>query len=260
MKKIIMSIIVTTMCIALCACGKTKQNSASKDKISTIQMAINVHEATLYLSDANEAVIASMKSLKANDESSSVSCFKEALKLVKYVKTKVDASISSPSFISKELGELEENYEETIILLSRFSELSEEETDEFINLFNDGTSKHLLLLKALYSFSSLYEIREFDQLPDNEAQSTLKNSWWKFGFNDDIECPENIDKQELYLIWAKQFFGEFDEDKFLEELQILRGNDDLSSPECNQKWTEFIENFISKEEASVLEEDTCFCF
>ena len=43
-----------------------------------------------------------------------------------------------------------------------------------------------------------------------------------------------------------------DEDEFLEELQVLRENDDLSSPECNQRWTEFIENFILVTDEGVL--------
>lgn len=249
MKKIIMSIIVTTMCIALCACGEAKQNPDTNARILAIQMKININEADIYLSDSNGAVIYSIKALKATDLETSILYFKKALELVKDAKIRVDASISSPNFISKELEELEENYEETISLLSKFSELSEEEIDEVIDLMADGTDKHILLLNSLYTFSCLYEIRDFDQLPDNEAQSTLKDSWWKFGFNDDIECPETIDKQELYLIWARQFFEGFDEDKFLEELQVLRENDDLSSSECNQKWTEFIENFILETEA-----------
>lgn len=254
MKKIIMSIIVTTMCIALCACGKTKQNSDSEDKLLTIQMKINIGEATMCLSDSNEAVIDSIYAIKIMDGETSLVCFKKALELVKEAKIKIDDSISSPNFISKELEDLEENYEETISLLSRFSELSEEEIDEVINLIVDGTSKHVILLKSLNAFSYLYEIRDFDQLPDNEVQSYLKDNWWKFGFNNDIQCLETIDEQELYLIWANQFFEEFDEDKFLEELQILRENDNLSTQECNQKWTEFIiENFISKAEERVLE-------
>ncbi len=260
MKKIIMSIIVTTMCIALCACGKTKQNSYSEYKLSTIQMKINIHEATIYLSDANEAVINSIYALEAMDGERTVVGFNKALGLIKDVKARVDNSISSPNFISKELGELEKNYDETIILLSKFPELSEEEKDEVVNLIIDGTSKHILLLKSLNALSYLYEIRDFDQLSDDEAQSNLKDIWWKFGFNDNVECPETIDEQELYLIWANQFFEEFDEDKFLEELQVLRENDNLSSQECNQKWTEFIENFISKAEESVLESDTLFSF
>lgn len=262
MKKIIMSIIVAILCISLCACEKAKQNLNSEDKLSAtaIQMKINIYEATIYLSDSNNDIINSIYAMQAMDRETSIVCFKKALELVKDVKTRVDVSISSPNFISKELGELEEIYEETIILLSRFSELSEEEINEVINLIEDGTSKHILLLKSLNAFSCLYEIREFDQLPDDKAQSSLEDSWWKFGFNDNIECPETIDEQDLYLIWAKQFFENFDEDKFLEELQILRENDDLSSQECNQKWTEFIENFITKAEEGSYSRAPSFAF
>lgn len=240
MKKLIMSIILATICISLCACGKATQNFNSEK----LQTEINILEATWYLSDANESVIESIYAIKAMDEESSLVCLKKALKLVKDVEIRIDNSISSPNFISEELKELEQNYEKTIILLSRFSKLSEAETVNLTNLITDGTSKHILLLKSLNALSYLYEIRDFDQLPNDVAQRNLKDSWWKFGFNDGIQCPETIDLQELYLIWAKQHFDQFDKDKFLQELQVLRDNDNLSSPECNQKWTEFIENFI----------------
>lgn len=244
MKKNVMSIIVVTLCLALCVYTGVKQDLDSKDRFSSIQMKLNIQEAAYYLQDSNGAVIESIYSLQSMDDEMSLVYFKEALESVKDTKTRVDVSISSPNCISEGLGELQENFEETVILLSRLSELSEEECYNLLNLIDDGTYTHTLLIKYLYCFSFLYEIRTFDQLPDDEAQSNLKDSWWMFGFNDDIQCPETIDVQELYLIWARQYFGEFDEDEFLEKLQILRENDDLSSPKCNQRWTEFIENFI----------------
>lgn len=244
MKKNVMFIIVVTLCLALCVYTGVKQDLDSKDRFSSIQMKLNIHEAADYLQDSNSAVIDSIYALQSMDDEMSLVYFKEALELVKDTKTRVDVSISSPNCISEELGELQENFEETVILLSRLSELSEEECYNLFDLIDDGTYTHTLLIEYLYCFYFLYEIRAFDQLPDDEAQSNLKDSWWMFGFNDDIQCPETIDVQELYLIWAKQYFGEFDEDEFLEELQVLRENDDLSSQKCNQRWTEFIENFI----------------
>lgn len=248
MKKLIMSIVVVFTClVVLCACSKTKQNFNSEDNGFSLQLNINILEATIYLSDSNKAVIDSIDAMESMDIETSLVRFEEALELVRETKTRVNASISAPNFISKELEELEENYEETIILISRFSELSEE-VNEFVNLMVDGTYKHTLLVKALNALSYLYEIRKFDQLLADGSQSNLKESWWKFGFNSDIQCPETIEEQELYLIWARQYFDEFDEDRFLEELKELRENDNLSSSEQNRKWTEFIENFIRKAE------------
>lgn len=244
MKKIVMSIIVASLCMSLCACGETKRDFDSKDELLMTQIKINIQEATIYLSGSNKVVIDSIYAITASDGETSLACLKKALELVKDVKTRVDNSISSPNFISKKLGELEKNYEETISLLSRFSELSEEEMDEVINLIKDGTPTHILLIKTLHAFSFLYEIRDFDQLPNDVARSNLKDSWWKFGFNDDIQYQETIDEQELYLIWANQYFDEFDKDTFLQQLQDLRENDNLSSAEYNRKWTELIENFI----------------
>lgn len=244
MKKLIMSIIVDTICISLCACGQTKEDFDFQDKILMLQMKINIKEATLYLSDSNEVVIDSIYALESLDGEQWLACFQKALELVKNAKTRIANSIYSPNFISTQLEKLEENYEETIKLLLRCSKLSEEEIDKLIKLISDGIYKHILLIKVLYAFSYLYEIREFNQLPNDVAQSNLKDSWWKFGFSDDIQCQETIDEQELYLIWAKQYFYEFDKDKFLQELQDLMENDNLSSAECNQKWAELIENFI----------------
>lgn len=259
MKKIIMSIIAITLCLALCACEDANRISDSANEAAVIQMKINIGEAVLCLSNSNDAVIDSLYAITSEDAEQGIDYFKKALELVRGAKTRVDASFAFPNFISKELGNLEENYEETLGLLSRYSSLSEKEKNELMSLLSDGTSKHILLLKATDAFSCLYEIREFDQLPDDEAQSNLKDRWILFRFDDNIKCPETIDDQELYLIWARQFFGEFDEDKLLQDLEALRESDDLLSPKCNQKWTELIENFISQS-AEDSQESSADCF
>lgn len=248
MKKLVLALIAITLCISICSCQESKPVMNS----DALQMEINIQEATVYISDANKSVIDSLYAMKSVDGEASLACFKKALELVKDAETRVSNSISSPNFISEEFEKLEGNYEETLTYLARLSELSEEEMDEVINLMVEGTASHVFLLKSLSAFSFLYEIRRFDRLPDEEAQRSLKDSWWKFGFDDDIQCPETIDKQDLYLIWAKQYFGEFDKDTFLENLQILREGDDLLSPadtqkEYNQKWTELIKKFIIPE-------------
>ena len=112
MKKLIMSIIVATICIFLCACGETKQNFNSEDKILILQMKINIQEATIHLSDSNKAVIDSLYAMKVMDGETSLICFKKALELVKDAKTRIDDSIFSPNFISKELEELDRLYTE----------------------------------------------------------------------------------------------------------------------------------------------------
>lgn len=142
------------------------------------------------------------------------------------------------------MGEFEENFEETITILPRFLELSQEETDVAVSIMNEGAEKHIRLLKVLNASSFLYEIRDFDKLPDAEAQANLKERWEMFNFEKDVECPETVDKQELYLIWARQYFEDLDEEEFLTQLQILRENDDLGRADLNRLWTELIENFI----------------
>lgn len=244
MKKVILFIIAIVAGIAICTSISLNKKSKAEDELIALNMKVNIEEATYYLTDANGEVIKSLYAIEEGDKEKSVDYFKKALELVKDAKKRVDVYIATPNFISKELGELEENFEETLIILPKFLELSEEETDEAVSLMNEGTSKHIHLIKALNAFTYLYEIRTFDKLPNKEAQASLKESWWKFGFSDDIQCPKKIDKQELYLLWARQYFEDFDEDRFLTEIQLLRKSDDLSSIECNRRWTELIENFI----------------
>ena len=246
MKKVIMSIIAVILCISLSACGEAKQNLDSEDSMLSIKMQINIEEANIALLESNETVVASLYAFLETDVETSEILLESALASVQDAKKRIDSSVSCPNSISKELSELEENYETTIVLLSKYSELSKKEKDEVINLMLNGSSIHLHLIEYITAFTNLYNIREFDQLPDDEAN--LKNSWWKFGFDNDIQCTETIDKQDLYLIWGRQFFEGLDENEFLEEINVLRENDDLSNPDVNQKWAEFIESFIFKVE------------
>ena len=121
MKKIIMSIIAITLCLALCACEDANRISDSANEAAVIQMKINIGEAVLCLSNSNDAVIDSLYAITSEDAEQGIDYFKKALELVRGAKTRVDASFAFPNFISKELGNLEENYEETLGLLSRYS-------------------------------------------------------------------------------------------------------------------------------------------
>lgn len=194
MKKLIISIIVNTICMSFCACGGAKVKENSNFNHTVKQMQKDVYMATITLSSANEDIIASVYAMKQMDEKTALTKFKHELNLIKSIRVKIDNSISSPNFIAEELENLEENYEYAVALLTKYAELSEEETGNFNNILLDGTHNHIFLLKSLYAFSFLYEIREFDQLPDYVAQISLKDNWWKFGFNNDIKCPETIDK------------------------------------------------------------------
>ena len=110
MKKKVMSILVVTLCLALCIYQGVKQDLDFENRISSIQMKLNIHEAAYYLQDSNGAAIDSIYALQSMDDEMSLVYFKEALELLKDTKTRVDVSISSPNCISEGLGELQENF------------------------------------------------------------------------------------------------------------------------------------------------------
>lgn len=246
MKRIMMFIIIVAMCLCLCSCKKEERDLVDHyDKITFLEMQISITKAAIDLSDSNHSII---QSLDASNMEEAITYFSEGLNFIKYAQKEVSDTISSPNFISDNLEELRENYERTLKLFEKFPDISEEEDIELVELVSEGTEQHVFLLKYVLCFVNLYRIRNFDKLPNAEARETMKETWWEFGFEDDIKYDENINKQDLYLIWAAQFFDSFDEAEFLEELQLLRDNDDLSSKDYNQKWAEFIENFISDTE------------
>lgn len=100
-------------------------------------------------------------------------------------------------------------------------------------------------MNVLQCFNNLYCIREFDELPDEEAAKSLKDYWWKFQFPEEVECPETINEEKLYLIWAKPFFDDFEQsEEFMMQLKGLREKDDLQSKDSNSAWAQFMEKFL----------------
>jgi len=246
-KKLSIIIDVALICaifFAICAIIKMKEEKALHNKtVQSIQNQINANEAQMNLIDSNKC-IADM--LCQEDIKKATEYGNEAINLMNEAEEKIKNVISSPNFLEDGIKELQENYKKTVEIIKTLPNISEKDANQAYKLLDDGTYIHLDLLRCLQSFCSLYEIREFDSLPDEEAENFLKESWELFGFDPSIKCPEEFDEKELYVIWAKQY-AKTDEvsQSIIDKIEKLRKNDDLTSKKYNKKWLDLIREICS---------------
>lgn len=243
MKKLIAIILTIAMIMSFYSCTKGTQKEKSEERLA-IDMPLNI---LLVLEEdllpANRlAANASYKLAKSNYKGAR-NDFYEAKKSIESAKERIKETISSPNVIEESIDKVLENYDVILQLLEK----NEPSDEVLLKILNENLYIEYFLLQAVQSFSNLYSIREFDQLSDEEAKEKLKEVWWRFRFEDDIECPKVIEKQELYLIWAKQFAQNQDiveTDEFKNELDQLRANDNLASKDYNKMWADFLKKFI----------------
>lgn len=239
--KILMTIVFVIICMSLCACtGNKRSSDEHEEKILFFDMIINSLEANYNMGESNRYMIAALQS---EDSKEAKEYIEKALNLVIESEEKMKTVISSPNFVEEELKKLQENYKETAKFIQKLPDLSEEE----MIVFEEGTVTHVKLLKCFTSFSFLYNIREFDKMPEDEANKVFKEKWMDFGFEEDIKCPDTIEKKELYHIWARQWLEKELSDETIGRIETLRKNDNLISKECNKEWMDFINLFCSKE-------------
>lgn len=239
-----MCIIAIISCMSLCACAETKRSSDKEEYALMLNMQISTFDATLDLADSNRYI---MEALYAEDDKEAVDYIDKAVNELIEAEEKIGNVISSPNFIEEEMEKLQENYKKTTEAIQKFPDISDEEGA----LLEEGTIAHVYLMKCFQAFANLYCIREFDKLPDEEANKTLKETWWEFGFEDDIQCPDTIEKQELYLIWAEQHLKEEVSQTIIREIENLRQKDDLTSKECNKEWMDLVQKICSTENRDV---------
>lgn len=245
MKKAMAIIMIASLiCVSLCGCKENNRASSESEELLALEMKFYASEAALYVINSNKDMIYMFDALYIEDIEASVYCCNEALNLLVEADKKMKEVISSPSSIEEDMKKLQENYTRTIEIMNKFPNISGEEREEFHNLLAEGTYTHVYVEKCLYSFVMLYNIREFDSLPDDEAQEKLKESWVEFGF-DTIECPDTIDEKELYLIWAKQYSDKELDQSTIDKIFELRENDNLTSKEYNKKWMELVQEICS---------------
>lgn len=240
-RRIFFVMVTIAICMSLSACTATKRPSkVNEEKIQFLNMQTSAFEAAFNLGESNRYMI---EAYYAKDSKEAKEYIDKSLNLLIEADEKMENVISSPNFLEKEMEKLQENYKKTSNMRNKLSDASAEE----INLIEEGAVSHVYLLKCLHSFSYLYCIREFDNLPEKEANKCLKETWWRFGFEENIECPDTIEKQELYHIWARQWLETELTQETIEKIEKLRKADDLQSKECNKKWIDFINEFCSKE-------------
>lgn len=245
MKKLTAIILTIAIIMSFGSCTRGTQTEKSEERLA-IEMPLNL---LLVLEKdfgpSNQLVIDALYKLAESNYKDARNDFYEAKSLIESAKERIKETISSPNAIEENIDKLLENYDKTIQLLNKEEDI--DESSEFLNLIDEGTFIQMFLMQAVQSLSNLYSIREFDHLPDEESKKMLEESWLSFRFESNIECPETIEKQELYLIWARQFAQKQDvieTSEFINELEVLRKNDDLASKDCNQKWADFLTKFI----------------
>lgn len=263
MKKSMLVIVMIIACLCLYGCkGESRSSDEDKTALSTqkesssesesrltiLTMKINAGEALMDLADSNGYMIESLKAIKTENNEEAINYGNKALDLVNDAAQKTKDVISSPNFLEENIKELQENYKRTMEIIEKSPGISEEEVEEFYDLLEKGSAIHLYLLKSYQSFVNLYSIRDFDSLPDKKARETLEETWWQFGFKDNVKCPDTIDKKELYLIWTKQYAGKEPSQFIINEIEKLRNNDDMKSKDYNKKWIELVEEICSTNE------------
>jgi len=241
MKKITAVVLLIAMIMSFCSCSASSKSKQKQTDILEIEMDLNV---LMVLEDYHDSNYAILEALGSNSHGKMVEKFELGVEEIYDTPGKIEVFLPETNCIEENTNKLILNYQETIQLLQK-SNLSNDEKQNLLTLLDEGTHIQRFLMEIVQSFSNLYSIRFYDQLPDDKAKKVLKEKWDSFRF-EDLECPETIEKQELYLIWAKQFAKENFEptEQFMKDLDELRMNDDLASKEYNQKWLDFIEKYM----------------
>lgn len=263
-KKLISVVLMVVFLIGLCACGKKSSNETTgavsltqietstisaflSDEIKTENLSakeMKVYVMVAMMEDWSQANAFATQAIQEFGEvkfEESKESHSKALEKIQLAKKRIQACIASPNLIESKFNEIEEDYSKII------GWLDDPETNviKIMQAEYDLAEKENYIMNVLQCFNNLYCIREFDELPDEEAANSLKDYWWKFQFPEEIECPETIKEEELYLIWAKQFSGNFEQsEEFMIQLKTLREKDDLGSKESNSTWAQLMEAFL----------------
>lgn len=244
MKKLIAILLLVSLFMSLCAC-KGSQTINKTEEMLELEIQLNMLLSLEDINEANRLVIDGVLYLKQANFKESKTKHEEALAKLDQVEQRIESAIDSPNLINEEIKNLQEQFNEMIQILEKGLEISEEEWDRLIFIEKEAAIAQSELMQIVQCFSNLYTIRRFDKLPDEEADSKLKEIWWEFQFGEDVECPETIEEQELYLIWATQFSENFSEtEEFFKKLERLREAESLTSKSINKEWCDFVEKYI----------------
>lgn len=244
MKKLIVILLFLSLLMSLCSCKESESTNQTEELLS-IEMQLNLLLSLEDVNEANKLVIDGVLYLKQSNFKESKTKHEEALAKLNDVERKMESVIDSPNFIHTDIETLQEQFEKMIHILDKGMDMSVEEFDQLVLLEKEATMVQSELMMKVQCFSNLYTIRKFDELPDEEAKNELDEVWWEFQFDESIECPETINEEELYLLWARKFSENFSEtEEFLNDLNRLREAEYLTSKSNNKEWCDFVETYI----------------
>lgn len=244
MKKRIMIVIGVLMCIIIVICytnTKNVRNSSKNDKIVALDLEIASLECLSDLAESNRVII---EGLYCTTYEELAQCYEEGQELLIQSQTKFKKAISSPNYLETKFKKLEDNYRKTTEIVREISESTEEDNGQIIDIIQTGTYEYISLFNDINCFASLYQIRRFYILPQEEMN--WEEKFPEFLFKKSVKCPPEItESDEMYWFWINQFSEkEIDKTKFLKDLHKLNENDNLASKKQNKKWVDFMEKYI----------------
>lgn len=213
-------------------------------ELDELKMQVDTLLVTTSLSLSNQCVIEAFKSQSRSDFKTNMEQAVTLLDDCKYCSVEF---LPEENLLNNELDNLIKNYKAT---LTEITSGKPQMTDEdFVILAEEGTNLHFKLFSVMRCYTSLYGIRRYAQLSDEEAEKNLDYYWEYFLLPEGFEKPEKLDKLEAYGMWLAIYFPDcFEEEEFLNELEPLITGDDVTDKEINLKWLRFIEKFLNTTE------------
>ena len=211
----------------------------------------NLLQAVIDISDANEIATKALESHLDGDLDAEVEYYLEAIEVLEKAQDEMnEIATSDNNQICNTLKLLIAEYQQIVIVTEAcIEDYSSENAANYKALMNSSLNTHFSLMLYSQAVANLYALRIYDSLPKEEAKRNIKRYWDYFNFieEDDEVLPshlEFIDKNDLYLRWARQFSEELEEtEEFNKELQEIRESDRLN-PESNEKWLKFCRKYI----------------
>lgn len=210
-------------------------------ELGELKMQVHTLIVTTSLSLSNRCIIDAFSAQSRNEFKTNM---EQAVNLLNQCKQESEEFLPEENLLNSKLDSLIENYQAT---LTEVTGIKPQMTDEeFANLAEEGTNLHFRVFSVMRCYTSLYGIRRYAQLSEEEAEENLDYYWEYFLLPDGFEKPEKLNKLEVYGMWLAIYFPDcFQEEEFLDELENLIINDDVTDKEMNLKWLNFIQKFLN---------------
>jgi len=249
-KILIIFALMGAMLVSLCACENEIQTEEPENFVIALQkMKIEILLSMEdFLGSNRDCIEADNKILEENWAGANLNLV-ASRKKIQEGRKRIEAYMVSPNFIIDCLDNIIGDHDE-MIEISNYSDISEDDKNKIVRLAISAAEDQFLLFGFIQSIIDLNAVREFDCYTDEEAKENLQEFWWQFQLN--MECPETIEKQEIFILWAEKHADKFTvTEAFLEELNSLRKDDDMTSREYNKRWADFVYKFVFSDKTEV---------